>query len=138
MMNVSTYMADCCGVSAIANLGSHKNAEEAMKQFCKAELVGYGDAFVIPNVYYVFTAGPEVPAGQPGSSHHSKAWVKYGTEFAAYIVEHGLGDIATLGQHLNLKYHPNTTCQVWLWHPNAKALKAWWKGVNKPKVDKKE
>lgn len=136
-MEISAYMCGCCGVSDIKNLGMHKNAQEAMLAFCRQELPSFGSNMQQLNVYYVFTAGPEVPRDHPGGSHHSKAWVKYGTEFAAFILDNGLGDIATLGQHLNLKYHAHSTCQVWIWHPNQKAMVAWWK-ANNPALKPKE
>ncbi len=128
-MDIRTYFGNSCAVSAISELGDLKNAKEAMKIFCRHELGSkddFGSVYSKLACFYVFSAGPEVPAGQPGSSHHSKAWVRYGTEFAEFIEENELGEIATTGQKKNLKHHPSTTAQVWIWSPDQKALEKWW------------
>lgn len=126
-MQVQSYFSGSCAVSGILDLGNHKNALAAMKAFCVKELAGAGRyvsskaSFPMLTPYYVFVAGPEV-----SGKDHSKNWVKYGTEFAAYIAENGLGDVATVGPKKNLRYHPDTTCQVWAWSPNQKAVEKWW------------
>jgi hypothetical protein len=77
--------------------------------------------------FYAFVAGPEVPATAPGGSHHSKAWVKYGTEFAEFIRENKLGEVVTVGPKPNKKHHPKSTAQAWLWSPDQSAVEAWWR-----------
>ena len=128
-MTISTYFGGSCAAGAITNLGEHKNGLHAMKEFCTTNL-GFKSVFTkeyskLLN-FYVFIAGPEVPLGQPGSSHHSKEWVKYGTEFALFIKENELGELATVGPKPNAKYHKTTTAQIWLWSPNQAAMEAWW------------
>jgi hypothetical protein len=137
-MNTSTYVCGACTTGSIANLGAHKNAEEAMREFCRLVL-GLGNSSKYggstpaePDTYWVFTAGPEVPG-----HGHSKSWVRYGTEFAQYIIDHKLGDITTLAPRLNKKYHPTTTCQTWLWAPDKDALSAWYHVLTAPKVEPK-
>lgn len=120
-LSVNTYVAGSCALSSIQDLGSHKNPVEAMQQFCKLELSTIGDDYRILAAFYVFVAGPEVPG-----HGHSKPWVRYGTEFAEFLVNEKLGSVATLGQTYNLKHHKDTTCQVWIWKPDQKAVAKWW------------
>ena len=131
-MHITTYVAGSCAGSFIQGLGSNANALAAMQRFCSLELTSGESAFGRPAKYqplaafYIFIAGPEVAAGQPGSSHHSKAWVRYGTEFAEFIKTHDLGEVVTLGPKLNLKHHASTTCQIWMWNPIQEVLAKWW------------
>ena len=92
-MLITSYFVGSCAVSTIAGLGECKNAKEAMIAFCSQELPKspYSSKFPLLTANYVFCAGPEIARGKPDSSHHSKSWVKYGTEFAEFIVENGLG-----------------------------------------------
>ena len=129
-MIIGTYFAGACTTCGIQELGMSLNAFDAMVTFCKQELLGAskfgkdGPLYQKLTAFYVFTAGPE----EPGHGH-SKRWVKYGTEFAAYIQEHNLGMIVTCPPKLNDKYHPDTTCQTWLWSPDQEALQGWWETV---------
>jgi hypothetical protein len=136
-MELKTYFGGSCAVSAIQNLGSHKNAEDALKSFCSLEL-GIKDPVFNPSgaysklaCFYVFSAGPEVPKDHPNGSHHSKDWTRYGTEFAQFITDNSLGEIVTVGPKFNVKHHPKTTAQVWLWNPNQTTLEAWWDAYQK-------
>ena len=130
-MNITAYFISSCAVSSISNLGNHKNAKEAMISFCSQELPMSSYSRVFPKLTsnYVFCAGPEVAVGKKGSSHHSKEWVRYGSEFAEFIVENDLGKIATPGPILNFKHHRETTCQVWVWQPDQEAMEKWWRGI---------
>lgn len=118
MMNTNTYLCGSCAGAGISDLGSHTDALDAMLNFCNQEL-GLGKCLLAP--FYVFIAGPE-----KSGSGHSKRWVKYGTEFAAYIAENNLGVVVSPGAKLNLKYHADTTCQTWVWSPDQKAMEAWY------------
>ena len=127
-MDISTYVAGACTTAGIASLGSCKDSLHAMLTFCRKELIPDSryhrksdPAYIKLAPFYVFTCGPE----EKGHGH-SKEWVKYGTEFAAYIKDNDLGEIVTCGPKLNAKYHPRTTCQTWLWSPDQKAVEAWW------------
>lgn len=132
---VNNYVCNSCAVSSISNVGSCENAVDVMRQFCLHELGGkteFRDGYNKLVCFYVFCAGPEVPSGQKGSSHHSKDhWPKYGTEFAQFIVDNGLGEVQTLGPKRNLKHHAATTAQVWIWSPNQKAVETWWNDYQK-------
>lgn len=126
MMAMSFTYITGCAAQAISNLGGHSDPAEAMKYFCTQQIdatsrfgVDFSGSL---NSFYVFVAGPEVP----GKSH-SKAWVKYGTEFAQFIVNNKLGTVQTLGPKINMKFHPDTTCQIWIWSPDDKAVFNWWK-----------
>jgi hypothetical protein len=127
LMKIGEWVAGSCAAYAIQNLGSHKNALQAMHAFCKQTL-GRGEesrygvkTFEDIATHYIFIAGPE-----EGNKGHSKKWIKYGTEFAQFILDHQLGTVTTLPAKVNLKHHPDTTCQVWLWQPNQSALEGWY------------
>ena len=133
-MIIKTYFGGSCAVASCERLGDHSSAKDAMLGVCLHELgpckkQGFGTSIssirdLTP--FYTFIAGPEVKAGAPGSSHHSKSWVAYGTEFAQFIIDHGLGRITTLPKKLNKKYHPDTTCQIWIWDPDLTAITQWY------------
>lgn len=129
-MLLKTYFNGSCAVSSIEKLGSHSGPVDAMRYFCNNELGKLNDfckKYGTLAAFYTFVAGPEVPFGEPGGSHHSSAtWVKYGTEFAQFIRENKLGEVATVGPKINFKHHKTTTAQVWLWNPDQAALEAWW------------
>jgi hypothetical protein len=136
-MNVKPYYNNSCAVSAIEGLGDCRNAVQAMQFFCRTELGVLGS--FIKNYgqlacFYTFCAGPEVPSSAPGGSHHSKAWVRYGTEFAAFITTHELGEVVTVGPKKNLKHHPKSTAQLWTWSPDREALIAWWENHQKETI----
>jgi hypothetical protein len=129
-MELTPHFGGSCAVTAIVSLSRHTDAVDAMKTFCGREL-GRLDGFIAKYAklaaYYVFTAGPEVKPGEQGSSHWSVAgWTKYGTEFAQFIRDNNLGEIVTVGPKYNMKHHPTTTAQVWLWNPDQNAMEAWW------------
>ena len=131
-----------CAFANIEGIGSYSNPVQALLTFCKSQLFISTNAspfltkktelhFLEPTCFYSFSAGPEVPRGTPGSSGHSKKWVRYGTELAAYIQENKLGEIATIGPRENKRYHPGCNCQVWLWHPDKDALFHWFTQITK-------
>lgn len=130
-MDIVTYFGGSCAVSAIKNLGTHKNAVDAMTNFCRIELGNpdghFQKAYSKLAAFYVFSAGPEVPKEHPNGSHHSKDWTRYGTEFAQFIADNKFGEIVTVGPKFNAKHHPTTTAQVWLWNPDQAAVQEWWK-----------
>ena len=128
-MTFAGWVSNSCAANSIVNLGDHTDPINAMISFCSLQL-GTNNGFVKSYQplfsYYIFIAGPEVPLGEKGGGYHSKPWVKYGTEFAEFIKTNNLGEIATLPPRLNVKFHPTTTAQVWLWAPNQKNLEVWW------------
>jgi hypothetical protein len=133
-MTVGGWVCDSCAASQITNLGQELGPEHALKTFCKKALLPQGGRwgsahagkFNMLEPHYIFIAGPEV------SGHgHSKAWVRYGTEFATYLRKHRLGRVASTGKVINEKHHPDTDCQVWVWQPNALALQKWWTRMSK-------
>ncbi len=133
-MQIGKWVCGSCAAAPIENLGEHANALDAMSAFCRLALGNIAEftkKYQTLFTFYVFIAGPEVAAGEPGSSHHSKPWVKYGTEFAAFIEENKLGLVSTLPPRLNLKFHPKSTAQIWIWHPDQTALENWWKNQSK-------
>lgn len=132
-LTADNYVCGACAAYAIENLRTHKNAEDALTHLCKTYLGVKLGAFNVLPAHYVFVAGPEVD----GKCWSSKTWLKYRTEFAQYLEEHRLGLIVTAGQTVNKKHHSDTTCQVWIWQVDQKAVEAWWTkqlkaGVVKP------
>lgn len=136
-MQTIPYFGGSCAVTAIQNLGMHKDAISAMSAFCKLELGTIDGVFVKSYgtlaAFYIFSAGPEVPKDHPNGSHHSKEWTRYGTEFAQFITDNNLGVVVTVGPKFNKKHHPKTTAQCWLWNPDQDAVVAWWE-MNKKGV----
>jgi len=133
-------LCDSCAGQSITNLSYHKGPEEALLAFCQSQLVfrnGYewgktseSPRFTLLVPYYSWMAGPEVS----GKGHSSSVgWWAYGTEFAAYIRKHRLGRVSTLGPKINKKYHPDTTCQVWIWSPDQAAVEKWYTKILTPK-----
>lgn len=126
-MTISTYKCQSCACADISSLGSHSGPVDAMRYFCNHEMrnpYGYGGrSFNKLAPFYVFVAGPEIP----GKGHSSKSWVRYGTEFAEFIQNEGLGIVVSPGPKINHKYHPDTTCQTWVWSPDQEAMEKWYK-----------
>jgi hypothetical protein len=130
MISFSSVCASCAA-SGIHNIGHYSDPVSLFKDFCKSQLVFIKSPFDPPGLtkmyntlytFYVFIAGPE----EPGHGH-SKAWVRYGTEFAKWLKNNGLGEVTTLGPKLNAKFHPTTTAQIWIWSPNQQAVENWWR-----------
>jgi len=135
-MEIQDYVAGSCAIMGIKDLAlNHTNANAAMVTFCCLQLgtinkfrpnLEVGKMGKLAN-FYVFSCGPEVPHDHPNGSHHSKAhWLKYGTEFAQFILDNKLGELVTLGPKFNMKQHPRTTAQIWVWSPDQTALEQWW------------
>lgn len=133
VMTISVYTCGSCALSTISNLGTHTDALAAMVAFCKLEMPPTlsfktvsknGECILAP--FYVYVAGPEV-AGHG----HSKAWVRYASEFTQFILDNHLGTVVTNGPKQNQKHHPDTTCQTWVWSPDQKAMEQWWQGYKK-------
>lgn len=134
-MDIQTYVCGACTTASISNLGMEPNAEKAMLTFCQKVLgrkgrFGTGRGFGKLEAFYVYTAGPE----EPGHGH-SKGWATYGSDFAALIRKEKLGRIVTCGAKLNLKYHPDTTCQTWLWSPIPERMQKWYEAHYPKKGD---
>jgi hypothetical protein len=119
VMEIGTYVCGSCAATGISSLSIHSGAEEAMKEFCRKSLKPLNNPLY---AFYVFVAGPEVP----GHGHSSRSWPRYGTEFAKYIKDNKLGTVRTLGPKINVKFHPTTKCQIWIWSPNQENIIAWW------------
>lgn len=110
-----------CGVQEIVGLSYHPTAKDAMFTFCKMSLRkkpkyhGYEfDSEGTLYCFYLFTAA---------LTKYSKP---YGEEFAAYIVDHKLGEVVSPDPVLNEAFHPDHKNQAWLWAPDVKALEEWY------------
>lgn len=140
-MRIMPWVCGCCTTDAINGLSGSKGPEEAMRDFCKAvygtkSKYDYdGPKNFMP--FYVFTAGNEDVYDGVGG------WQKYGTTFAEFIKDNKLGKVVSPGRAHNMRHHPDTWCQTWVWMVDNKALKKWYtemtagvklKRVRKPKV----
>lgn len=140
-MKFSGWICGSCAANGIEQLGNEPDAVTAMSNFCRqqlGEINGFTKAYQPLFNFYVFVAGPEVPLGEPGGGYHSKAWVKYGTEFAEFINKNGLGVVATVPAKLNLKFHPTTKAQIWIWSPDQDAVVKWWNNQQAEVARKKQ
>lgn len=137
--NIKDYVCGSCAGGEIISLSTHSNATDAMIHFCKTVLglpggvrTGFYKSKTSPSynctsAHYVFIAGPEEGTG--------RGWPKYGTEFAQFITDHKFGLVATLPPIKNRKYHPDTSCQIWIWQPDQAALEAWWEVEGKAAIE---
>lgn len=133
-LSITGWLCDSCACVGLQDLGMEKDAKSAMLRFCSLQLTSYVTRYGGTNkneynkleAFYIFVAGPE-----ESGSYHSKKWTKYGTEFAAFITENKLGTVVSPGKTKNLKHHPSTTCQTWVWMPDQPNLIKWWE-TNKP------
>lgn len=133
-MTVKDYVSGSCAGGEIISLSTHKDARDAMIFFCKQVLgmpggpqSGFYRSKTQPKFnctasHYVFIAGPEAVSDGP----RPRVWPNYGTDFAQYIIDNKFGLVATLPKTKNRKYHPETTCQIWIWQPDQAALETWW------------
>lgn len=138
--------AGSCAVQGITGLSSYRdNPFGAMKDFCERVIVPAkpSGAFATkaqtsgPRQYmkayahYIFCSGPEGFQEEqakrwPSRSEAENTYSYYAIPFAAYIKKYRLGHVATVPRCLNTKFHPTTTCQVWVWQPNQKNLERWY------------
>jgi hypothetical protein len=122
---------NCCGISEITSLSNHTTPEEAMVDFCKQVFgtyrqTGFGGLrrsnATYFYTYYMFTAA--VYETGPYSKR------KYGQDFADFILNHGLGKVATIDAEVNFAFHADHKVQAWLWQPDRTTLAAWWTAHN--------
>lgn len=120
------WVCGSCACGCISNLSSERGPEQAMLSFVRKALGATRTKFQKgpvnyshPYSHYVFVAGPEQKRTESGY------WSDYGSSFASYIRKNKLGRVVTLPSVLNTKWHPQTTCQVWLWQPDKQALINW-------------
>lgn len=115
----------CCAIQDIDGLMGHSSGREAMVAFCQNALIAppkfgrfIGTRDEISS-FYLFTAavGP--------------AWRPYGMTFHDFIKANNLGDVWASPLRPNKAWHPDHENQVFVWMPDHKALKAWWK-MNDP------
>lgn len=109
----------CCGVKEMDGLSTFRSAQEAMRAFagCTVEGAqprdgyGYYDPWVGNRFRYVIFS-------QAGARS------RYGTRFAAFIRDNGLGDVVkTAGRHINP--NSNRILKVWIWTVDHEAVSEW-------------
>lgn len=131
-MEVTDYTAGSCAIMSLEKIGSCSGPVEVLTTLCESELGKlhkFRDTYGTLACFFVFSAGPEVK----GFGHSKSHWLRYGTEFAKYLVDNKLGEVVTLGPKRNLKHHPKTTAQIWVWSPDQKAVEKWWTNQQKRK-----
>ena len=131
-----------CAVAEINGLSYHASAHEAMLEFCnqnfKPKGVRYTDCYADNNdlyCFYLFTAAI-CREGQMGMNDGPFGARKYGDEFSAFILDNKLGKVVETGVVRNRAFHSEHSNKAWLWEPNQKKLKDWWK-VEKDKAGEK-
>jgi hypothetical protein len=108
-MEVGDYI-DCCGIREISGLSQHRGPAAALKSFCRGV---YKTEYGTDASRFRYSIFSQIQARQ------------YGDKFAAYILEHKLGDvIETTGRHVN----PNSgnVLKVFVWTVDHDAVKLWW------------
>ena len=112
-----------CAIADIDGLSCYRDPEKAMEDFCKLSFSPKpkycGTESENDNQqlfsFYLFSAAV-----------HNKRRPTYGTRFAKFIEENELGTVWASSIERNLAFHKDHSNQVWIWHPDTKAVKAWW------------
>lgn len=147
----------CCAVDEIADLSSHASAEEAMYAFCGELVDRGGDGYTAEDRWYDnhpgrYVDGRYVPGAEPPANlRESKAICKpsgfytftgvvkhtrggqptqngqYAPNFAKYIIKHKLGSVVESRPAANRCNHPDHIVKVYVWHPNERNLRKWWR-----------
>ena len=146
-MTVETLQS-CCGVTEILELREHPTPEEAMKVFVDCYVRWDGTFTDLPhqvvfNGVEKFTA-PDKPPSRDDRCYHwngtfnENEWQRalaehaknqkcgYASRFAAFIKKNRLGTIISPHGQPNVN-HKNHIIKVYVWHPDEKRLKAWYK-----------
>ena len=98
----------CCGLDEIEGLEG--SPEETLLHVCEEKYdIGWGDG--AKHAFLMFTDTTKSGRGK---------------QLAEYIEKHGLGYV---DKTRKARRNPNTGnyVSVWIWSPNEKALKKWWK-----------
>ena len=109
----------CCAFNEIRDLHSHRGASSAMKAFCQQTFTQFG--FRKIGAFYIFTAVVK------STSSDRYGVGKYGDNFAAFIAKNKLGNVTPTMVRTNRRNAPSHHVKGWVWAPNEKNLKAWWK-----------
>ena len=105
----------CCAFNEIRHLSQHRSAPEAMREFCRQTFQEFAPGWKV-GAFYIFTA--VVKGGTAGT---------YGENFAKLIEKNKLGEVVVTMVRTNRRNAPSHHIQGWVWAPNEKNLKAWWR-----------
>ena len=130
----------CCAVDEIDGLAHAGTPRQAMQDFCERLHINrpyeperdyngqfrssydyYDRAETKPAAFYIFTGVEKVDEGG------NRVATGYGSKFAAYIKEQGLGSVTESVARKNRVNHPDHTVKVWVWAPSEQGLKEWYK-----------
>jgi hypothetical protein len=116
MLNFGSYQ--CCGFRELNGLHRHTDPVDAIKHFYR---LVYGDPYV-PNYYYQTHYYPAGTRWAICAFTQATVKAKYGTDFAAYITKHNLGEVTTLKKFYK---NPNSRRMIkaWLWAVDHAAVK---------------
>lgn len=112
---------NCCAFNEIHDLRSCRTAQVAMQVFCQLTLqalFGFDTQHI--GAFYIFTAVVK-------STPRDGTAGAYGANFAKFITKNNLGVVVQTGVRDNRRNVPNHSIRGWVWAPNEKRLKAWWK-----------
>lgn len=110
----------CCAIADITGLGGHLTAKDAMISFCQQALLKptkFGTANGAPGEiysFYLFTAA---------LGSYTKP---YGKNFYDFIKQNNLGEVYESPVRDNKAFHKGRGNQVYIWTPDADAIRAWW------------
>lgn len=127
-------ITQCCAFVEITNLSSDENATESMLKLCKMSFnvqQRFHNTQARANSlysFYVFTAAV-THSGQPHGWQSANRL--YGTDFMNFIKEHNLGEVWESPIVKNVAFHSGNSNKIWVWMPDAKALRAWYDSFTK-------
>lgn len=106
----------CCGIYEIDDLQRQRTPLTNMRQFVTA-------IAPVPCAYGPYGPSVRVRDQFRYAIFSGTARAKYGDRFAAFILDHQLGEVISTGYHIN----PNSghRLKVWVWTIDHVALKAW-------------
>jgi hypothetical protein len=130
MGNLSTSNTQCCAIQEIGSLCGYKgNPRLAMVDFCRESILrqvkyrgSTGSQDTIYS-YYLFSARVDSPNV-----------ATYGTQFAKFIEENGLGEVWGSSIRKNEAFHASHWNQVWIWTPDRAKILTWWSKQEESKV----
>lgn len=122
--------ADSCTWNTITGLSGVRGAKAALLLFCAGKLKSDGAAggwdtkysgigHSILYTFYVFSGPIGEDTNNPGN-------INYAPKFADFLEKEGLGEVTRSPKAENVGFHRGRITQVYIWTPDAKALRAWW------------
>lgn len=115
----------CCAIREINGLSRHPTPAAAMMEFCR-QATAYNSTLpgLITFTGVVACRCRKSRLVPPPPPLHK---IGYGEAFAAFIREHGLGDVREGPIQINRQNHPTHKVRLWSWAPAPRKLATWYK-----------